>query len=41
MISSTGAALAAIRHAAAVPLNRILVRPDDIALWAEPATSTG
>jgi CO/xanthine dehydrogenase FAD-binding subunit len=40
-ISSTGGVLAAIRRAAGLPLNRIPVRPDDIALFAEPATSTG
>jgi xanthine dehydrogenase D subunit len=40
-ISSTGAVLAAIRQATGLPLNRIPVRPDDIALAAEPATSAG
>jgi xanthine dehydrogenase D subunit len=40
-ISSTGAVLAAIRQATGLPLNRIPVRPDDIALSAEPAASRG
>jgi CO/xanthine dehydrogenase FAD-binding subunit len=40
-ISSTGAVLAAIRQATGLLLNRIPVRPDDIALSAEPAASTG
>jgi xanthine dehydrogenase D subunit len=34
-ISSTGAVLAAIRQATGLPLNRIPVRPDDIALAAD------
>ena len=33
--------LAAIRQVAGLPLNRIPVRPDDIALSAESAASTG
>jgi hypothetical protein len=33
--------LVAIRQATGLPLNRIPVRPDDIALSAEPAASTG
>ena len=37
-ISSTGAVLAAIRQACGLPLNRIPVRPDDIALAWPPAT---
>jgi hypothetical protein len=37
----TGAVLAAICQAAGLPLNRIPVLPDDIALSAEPAASTG
>jgi xanthine dehydrogenase D subunit len=40
-ISSTGAVLAAIRQATSLPLNRIPVRPDDIALVAEPTGSVG
>ncbi|HET6755840.1 MAG TPA: xanthine dehydrogenase subunit D [Jiangellaceae bacterium] len=36
-ISSTGAVLAAIRQATGMPLNRIPVRPDDIALAREQA----
>ena len=40
-ISSTGAVLATIRRAAGLPLNRIPLRPDDIALYAKPAASTG
>jgi xanthine dehydrogenase D subunit len=40
-ISSTGAVLAAIRQATGLPLNRIPVRPDDIALVAEPTGSVG
>ena len=39
-ISSTGAVLAAIRQATGLPLNRIPIRPDDIALAREQA-STG
>ena len=38
-ISSTGAVVAAIRAATGRPLERIPVRPDDIALT--PATSAG
>jgi xanthine dehydrogenase D subunit len=37
-ISSTGAVVAAIRRATGLPLTRIPVRPDDIALAAQPAT---
>jgi CO/xanthine dehydrogenase Mo-binding subunit len=36
-ISSTGAVLAAIRQATGQPLNRIPVRPDDIALARDAA----
>ena len=36
-ISSTGAVLAAIRAATGLPLNRVPVRPDDIALAWQPA----
>jgi xanthine dehydrogenase D subunit len=38
-ISSTGAVLAAIRQATGLPLNRIPVRPDDIALAREQAAT--
>jgi CO/xanthine dehydrogenase Mo-binding subunit len=37
-ISSTGAVVAAIRAATGLPLTRIPVRPDDIALATEPVT---
>jgi xanthine dehydrogenase D subunit len=40
-ISSTGAVLAAIRQACGLPLNRIPVRPDDIALAARPVAPAG
>jgi hypothetical protein len=33
--------LAAVRQATGLPLNRVPVRPDDIALSAESAASTG
>jgi xanthine dehydrogenase D subunit len=38
-ISSTGAVLAAIRAACGLPLNRVPVRPDDIALASQPIAS--
>jgi xanthine dehydrogenase D subunit len=38
-ISSTGAVLAAIRQATGLPLNRIPIRPDDIALAREQAST--
>jgi CO/xanthine dehydrogenase Mo-binding subunit len=38
-ISSTGAVLAAIRQATGLPLNRIPIRPDDIALASEQAAT--
>jgi xanthine dehydrogenase D subunit len=38
-ISSTGAVLAAIRAACGLPLNRVPVRPDDIALASQPVVS--
>ena len=38
-ISSTGAVLAAIRQATGLPLNRIPIRPDDIALAREQAAT--
>ncbi len=40
-ISSTGAVLAAIRAASGLPLNRIPVRPDDIALVSRPPVAAG
>ena len=40
-ISSTGAVVAAIRQATGLPLTRIPVRPDDIALAPEAATYFG
>jgi xanthine dehydrogenase D subunit len=40
-ISSTGAVLAAIRQACGLPLNRIPVRPDDIALAPRPVAAAG
>jgi CO/xanthine dehydrogenase Mo-binding subunit len=40
-ISSTGAVLAAIRQACGLPLNRIPVRPDDIALAPRPVSAAG
>jgi hypothetical protein len=40
-ISSTSAVLAATRQATGLQVKRVPVRPDDIALSAEPAASTG
>jgi xanthine dehydrogenase D subunit len=40
-ISSTGAVMAAIRAACALPLNRVPLRPDDIALARPPAVAAG
>ena len=39
-ISSTGAVVAAIRAATGIPINRIPVRPDDLALAERPAADS-